>query len=208
MKVLLILGCQRSGTSLLASMLGRHKEINMLYESITDDTFKLIGKEYQGNKLLLPRQIHFTKRASKFGYLINRIINFHFRGYKYQKVRIYPSSKLSITDYLSRGAKLIVMTREKEATINSMIKRAGLSPSQAEREYTQAMNLIQKLIQEGAFHVRFEDLLIETETVLKNICNFLDLEYDKRMLEGPKYNFVYPNDRIVKEKAITSNKKT
>ena len=49
--LLLLLGCQRSGTTLLAAMLGRHSEISMLFESVTDDTMKLIGKKYCGNKL-------------------------------------------------------------------------------------------------------------------------------------------------------------
>ena len=41
-KILLVLGCQRSGTTLLAAMLGGHSEINMIFESTTDDVLKLI----------------------------------------------------------------------------------------------------------------------------------------------------------------------
>ena len=41
---MVVIGLQRTGTTLLASMLGRHPEINMLFESVTKDSLKLIGK--------------------------------------------------------------------------------------------------------------------------------------------------------------------
>ncbi|NND95360.1 MAG: hypothetical protein HKN45_10875 [Flavobacteriales bacterium] len=99
-KLLLVLGCQRSGTTLLAAMLGRHSEINMLFESTTNDTTRLIGKTYCGNKLLAWRQIRLKKRSSKFGHLINRIVNLDF-GLKrndHHKFRVYPNSSLSVQD--------------------------------------------------------------------------------------------------------------
>ena len=36
-KLVLILGLQRTGTTLLASMLGGHSEVNMLFESVGSD---------------------------------------------------------------------------------------------------------------------------------------------------------------------------
>ena len=75
MKIFVIVGLQRTGTTLLSSMLGRHPEINMLFESVTKDSLKLIGKQWNGNKLLAYRQIRQYKRASYLGHLINRIAN-------------------------------------------------------------------------------------------------------------------------------------
>lgn len=205
MKIVLILGCQRSGTSLLASMVGRHKEISMLYESITDDTFKLIGKEYGGNKLLIPRQIQMHRRATKFGYLINRIINFHFFKYKYQKKRFSPSSKLCIQDYLDKDAKIIAIFRDKKSTLNSMQKRAGMSLKQAEVEYDQSKRLLEKLVADKlALPVNFEELLLKPEEILRAICRFLSLEFDERMLEGHKYNYIYPHKIIDVSKATVN----
>jgi len=205
MKTVLILGCQRSGTSLLASMVGRHKEVSMLYESITDDTFKLIGKEYGGNKLLIPRQIQMHRRATKLGYLVNRIINFHFFKYKYQKKRFSPSSKLCIQDYLEKGAKIIAIFRDKKSTINSMQTRAGMSLKQAEVEYDQSKKLLDKLIADKwALPIKFEDLLLKPEEVMRAICHFLALEFDERMLEGHKYNYIYPHSTIDVSKAAVN----
>ena len=42
MKLFVVIGLQRTGTTLLASMLGRHSEINMLFESVNKDVLKLI----------------------------------------------------------------------------------------------------------------------------------------------------------------------
>ena len=75
MKLFVVIGLQRTGTTLLASMLGRHPEINMLFESVTKDSLKLIGKEWNGNKLLAYRQIRLHTRSSRWGHLITRIAN-------------------------------------------------------------------------------------------------------------------------------------
>ena len=48
MKIFVVIGLQRTGTTLLASMLGRHPDINMLFESVTNDSLKLIGKNEMG----------------------------------------------------------------------------------------------------------------------------------------------------------------
>lgn len=197
---LLLLGCQRSGTSLLASMVGRHKDVNMLCESVGKDVFKLIGKQYQGNKLLVPRQINLYKRANRVGYLINRIVNFHFWKYKYHKKRIFVTSKLSIKDYIERGAKIIVITRARKSMVRSMVTRSNMSIKLAEQEYNVGMKIIETLIRNGAFHVKFEQLVKNPERTLKDICVFLGLEFDPRMLEGYKYNFIYPYSKIDEEK--------
>ena len=90
-KLVLILGLQRTGTTLLASMLGGHSEVNMLFESVGSDTTSLIGKKISANKLLVYRQIRFTQRASRLGHLINRIVNLDFKiKNKHHKKRPYP----------------------------------------------------------------------------------------------------------------------
>ena len=48
----------------------------------------------------------------------------------------------------------------------------------------------------------FVDLVNDTERILNDICNFLDIKFLKdRMLEGPKYNFVYPQESIKKRES-------
>ena len=124
MKLFLIVGLQRTGTTLLASMLGRHSEINMLFESVNKDVLKLIGKEWNGNKLLAYRQIRRSRKASRFGHLVNRIANLDFRKLnKHHVVRPFPTSHMSINDYKQEGAVFITIEREKTSAIKSMMKR-------------------------------------------------------------------------------------
>ena len=202
MKLFVVIGLQRTGTTLLASMLGRHPEINMLFESVTKDSLKLIGKQWNGNKLLAYRQIRKNKRSSKWGHLINRIVNLDFnQENRHHLVRPFPTSVMSIEDYKKAGAVFITIERDKESSISSMMKRAGQTKKQAEREWESGMKIINQLKNEGAYSLTFVDLVNNSEKYLKEICNFLAIEYLEKMLEGPKYNFVYPQDSVVKRES-------
>lgn len=202
MKLFVVIGLQRTGTTLLASMLGRHPEINMLFESVTKDSLKLIGKQWNGNKLLAYRQIRKNKRSSKWGHLINRIVNLDFnQENRHHLVRPFPTSVMSIEDYKKEGAVFITIERDKESSVSSMMKRAGQTKNQAEREWESGMKIINQLKNEGAYSLTFIDLVNNSEKYLKEICNFLSIEYLEKMLEGPKYNFVYPQDSVVKRES-------
>jgi len=202
-EIILILGCQRSGSTLLAAMLGRHSEINMLCESRTREVFKLIGTKYCGNKLLTWRQIRAEQKASKLGYLINRIVNFHFnpRYDIYQKNRIFPISHLSIKDYRDNNAHFITITRNKNEVIDSIVKRTKVTTKkEAEIEYDKSMREM-NYVNDIAFNVDFHDLIHEPKNILKSICVHLNLNYESRMLDGPKFNIFYPHSKIIKEKS-------
>ena len=202
MKLFVVIGLQRTGTTLLASMLGRHPEVNMLFESVTKDSLKLIGKQWNGNKLLAYRQIRKNKRSSKWGHLINRIVNLDFKQEnRHHLVRPFPTSVMSIEDYKKEGAVFITIERDKESSVSSMMKRAGQTKKQAEREWESGMKIINQLKNEGAYGLTFVDLVNNSEKYLKEICNFLAIEYLEKMLEGPKYNFVYPQDSVVKRES-------
>ena len=45
------------------------------------------------------------------------------------------------------------------------------------------------------------DLINDSEKVLKEICLLLELDYEEKMMEGPQYNFVYPNKKIIKKES-------
>tara|TARA_B100000795_G_scaffold150308_1_gene112564 strand:- start:498 stop:1106 length:609 start_codon:yes stop_codon:yes gene_type:complete len=202
MKLFLIVGLQRTGTTLLASLLGRHPEINMLFESVTKDSLKLIGKEWNGNKLLAYRQIRQIERASYFGHLVNRIANLDFkRKNKHHLMRPYPTSDMSLNDYKDEGSFFITIERDKDSSVKSMMKRAGQNKNQAESEWEEGMKIINQLEGENIHSLTFFDLVNNTENVLKSICSFLEVDYLETMLEGPKYNFVYPQDSIVKRES-------
>ena len=178
MKLFVIVGLQRTGTTLLASMLGRHPEINMLFESVTKDSLKLIGKEWNGNKLLAYRQIRQNTRSSYWGHFMNRLSNLDFKKKnKHHLVRPYPTSIMSIEDYKEEGAVFITIERDKESSVKSMIKRAGQTEKQASFEWEEGMKIINSLKSEGAYSLTFVDLVNDSERILKDICQFLEIEY-------------------------------
>lgn len=201
-KPLLILGCQRSGTTLLTAMLGRHSEINMLFENTTDATFKLIGKKYSGNKVLAWRQIRWDERASKFGHLVNRIVNFDFfKERRRHRIRVFPLSKLSVKDYVEKDAEIITIKRRKEEVVSSITSRTELSEKQASKEYDLAIKEIERVEDMAVANIDFADLINDPIDTLKEICDGLDIEFEESMLEGPKYNIMYPNSKIIKSKS-------
>lgn len=199
-KALLIVGCQRSGTTLLASMLGRHSDVSMLFESTTSEVFKQIGKQYNGNKLSAYRQIRMRQRASRFGHLVNRLVNLHFRGKKYQKVRVFPTSELSIEDYIDMGAIVITVVRYREEVVSSIVARTEMNRDQALAEYKAAMQIIDGL-KGRSYRIDFYSLIHNTEQTLMELCDHLNLPFEKRMLQGSQYNSIYPNSELNKEKA-------
>ena len=199
-KLVLILGLQRTGTTLLASMLGGHSEVNMLFESVGCDTTSLIGKKFSANKLLVYRQIRFTQRASRLGHLINRIVNLDFKiKNKHHRKRPYPTSKLSIKDYEKLGCKFIIIERDEKSSIDSMMYRAKQSFAEAKNEYDKGTLILTKVKDLDSHTISFLDLVNNTEITLKNICEYLEIDFEKRMLEGPKYNFVYPNEKVIRK---------
>lgn len=203
-KLLLVVGCQRSGTTLLASMLGGHSEINMLFESTKTDVFKLIGKKYSGNKSILYRQIRMQQKATKFGHLVNRIVNLDLtlKPKVFHTKRVFPISDLSIQDYINKDAKIITILRSENEVINSITTRTKMSVQQAKKEYKASLKIINNLkTYENALHIQFSELVHNTEDTLIKICNFLNLEYEERMLKGVEYNFLYPSKKILKEKS-------
>lgn len=199
-KPLLILGCQRSGTTLLASMLGRHSEINMLFESTTNDVFRLIGKKYQGNKLLVWRQIRMSQRSSYMGHIINRIVNFHFFGKKHHKHRPYPISELCIEDYLDRGAKVIYIRRPEKEVVSSITKRTPMTEKQATQEYFKCTKILDA-VSNKALEITFHDLVNNPQSTMKIACEYLDLQYEEGMMDGAEFNIVYPHKKIMSEKS-------
>lgn len=203
-RLLLVLGVQRSGTTLLAAMLGRHSEINMLFESTTKDAERLIGKRYRGNKLLTGRQIHPTRRASKFGHLVNRLANLDLNPFRprYHFRRPFPLSSLSIADYLERDALVVGIERREQDVVSSIVARTPMSERQAKREYAAGMGQIKQL-GDKVLWVSYDELVTDPRATLERVCEALDLPFEESMLQGPRFNIVYPQDRVAAEKAST-----
>lgn len=180
-KQILIVGIQRSGTSLLASYLGAHSKINMLYEDIGKNIYKLYGKPVQGNKLVLWTQVRPYARKTLFKSLFYRLTGW----------RLFPTSRMSLMDYINSGAQIIIITRNSDAVIRSMMKRAGYTYRQAEDEYARGLSIINWIYTKTQpFEMRYE-ALIKNKFSLRDLCGWLDLDFEIGMLNGEECNFAY-----------------
>jgi hypothetical protein len=133
---LLIVGAPRSGTTLLASMIGMHSDVAMLIEDRWFSIKKLTGKKVLANKLCIPIQLDFTKRATYFTRLMKKL------GW-YQN---YPASKYNMEDYLQlEGLKIIALIRDKDDVVNSIMKRGRKEKMIAEKRWKMAMQIMHRL---------------------------------------------------------------
>jgi hypothetical protein len=202
-KFVLILGIHQSGTSLLESLVVNHPDVAGLFESLTEDTFKLMGKEFCINKLTT-RQIRPKLRANILFFTINRVVNFCAKFTGKLDYKVLPVSRLSVKDYVDRGAKLIIIGRHPTDIINSLIERRHYSREFATKHWKRMNKILNEIISNFEhLYVHFDDLVLDTEYQLRRICEYIGLEYKPIMLEGYRKNFMYPNDKIVKEKAYS-----
>lgn len=179
---LLILGPPRSGTTLLAAMISRHTEIGILNENKSWAMRQLLGKVVVGNKRCIPNQIELKKRG--------RLSLRFFKTIGLAKE--YQSSEYSIEDYLTLpNIKLLCLIRSGDDVISSIMNRGEKNFRIAAYRWRRAIEIIHYLNQtypNSTLVASFEDLIMQPREMMERIATFLGVEYQERMLEGPKYN--------------------
>lgn len=195
MKKLLILGCRRSGTTLLASLLGAHSDINMLDEVYDKSFEKLIGKKYQGMKMVIPR-IAWNKRTWTLKRKIWKVLN--------NKINIIDRvSAYSVQDFINMDAKIIFISRDKEENIRSMIQWSKLTQKQAEKSYEKSQDIFVELCNYNNMeYVMLSQLTNKkhTEQILKMLCKFLEIDFEPKMIKASGLNNTYKNSVIEPKK--------
>jgi hypothetical protein len=199
---LLVIGSPRSGTTLLASMIGAHSDVAMLIEDRTFAITKLTSKKVLANKLCIPHQIEIEKRGSKLKNLLRRRFNW-FKN--------YPSSIENIEDYLAlEGAKVICIVRHHQDVINSIMKRGKKDITIATSRWVRSIEIMEELHRkytDRVLVITYEDLVQATEPILLRASDFLGVSFQKDMLEGYKYNILYPGEvAIDKTRAFKSER--
>lgn len=183
---LLILGAPRSGTTLLATMISRHTEITVLNEDKGWALRSVLGKAIVGNKRCVPNQIEIKKRRK-----------LHFRFLKeFGIAKEFQSSKYSIEDYLTLpNIKVIAIIRSGDDVISSVMARSEKKFRVASYRWRRSVEIIHELVTRYpkiVLIVCFEDLVLRPQENMERVAAFLNVEYQDRMLEGPKYNPYYP----------------
>jgi hypothetical protein len=190
----LLLGAPRSGTTLLATMIGRHTDVGMLNEDPGRGIGKVLGKAVTGNKLCVPNQIRLGSHGSA-----------RLRWLKKMGLATEaPASIYSIEDYLALpNLKVLAIIRDGNDTVASMMTRGKNRLRKATRRWSEAIETIYTLRRRYGSRVLivgFDDVVLHADSVLHRICSFLDIEFQERMLDGQRYNPFYPQAGLDREK--------
>lgn len=158
------------------------------------------------NKLCTPNQIQF--RHPPLPKLLQRI------GIQFQKdlarltglwMKDWPLGALSIRDYVvERNARLLFIVRDPNQVIDSMIRRSGQSESKALSRWAHGIQEMYRAYSEygqRCHSVVFSDLIAEPENELQKVCDFIDIKYDRNMINGYKYSPQY--DRIKIDESVS-----
>ncbi len=190
---LLITGCHRSGTSLLASMVGAHKDIALVNEDYYDSYTRIFSKKYIGTKAVIPTILMFKKR-SKISISLYRKFEKYISPLR--KGHVIGMCNYSMNDF----DKIIFISRDREANIESIINRTGVKRKYAERDVKLAETVKAKLKkQSNVFFVQLSELTADPEKSMRGICEFLEIPFQEDMLSGFKYTRRYKNTEIKKK---------
>lgn len=184
---LLIIGSPRSGTTLFASMISAHSNVAMLIEDKFFAVKKLTGKKVLANKLCIPHQIELSRRSNYFSRLFKKL----------GMSKNYTASGYNIKDYMHLpDSKILAIIRNGDDVISSIMSRGKKARRIAMHRWEKAIEIIYQLKKENTEKidvVSYEALLKQPEQILRQVSDFLDIEFESQMLEGYKYNILYPD---------------
>ena len=228
MKTFFIAGAQRSGTTLLSVMLSKHKAVHIdldtvVYRIITCfGLFKealpynlehsneqllswLVKNDYKGRLAELISQENLNTSSS-----VKTSVHKAIKGRLTQNSKtVFGDKAPEIENFVPEvlmlipEAKFIHIVRDGRAVTASKYKRANTNLSLGAQQWLES-NILglsnQALLGEENYKiVKYEDLLSHPERELKEICAFLELDYDPSMLletEGQKADESYVKPKI------------
>ena len=195
---LLVLGAPRSGTSLLASMVGCHPDVGMLHENLGFAIRDIVAKRVVGNKLCVPNQIGLERRRGKWVNLLSPHFFHYLHKLGYFDRR--PEGRFSIEDYMElHPLKVIGIVRDGDQAVSSMMRRGGISQELGVYRWSRSIEILSYLKNDlgPRFHlVLFEGLVGKPQSTMQRISSFLDLPYHCDMLEGYAHTPNYDADKI------------
>lgn len=184
---LLVLGSGRGGTSLLATLLDAHPQLEVHMEAevqaylVEPDRRKYLSPIDQLEAFRRANEALAKKSKLRFG---NKITTEQL-GFIEDFGRNLAVRELVRTQVLAKP-KIVFIVRDGRSCISSKIERTQANYPTALAYWKHSIAYLQYL-QEQQLQVhliRFEDLLSTPREVLQEVCNFLDLGYSESMLSG------------------------
>ena len=207
-KPIFVIGCFRSGTSLLCSLLNQHPQIALMYEcDVWNFPRPLLKQRFQRDWVV--RMEFFNQSLSRHRLIaadkLDELAAIRtpmdlYRAFGKLKGAVVCGEKSPV--YCCRLAQLhqtypeasfILIWRNPVEIYRSVLKAGQTSrffgkPGMLSRLIYQKEQLVQQAAQiekAGAriFHATYADIVDQTEPVCRNLCDFLGVPFDRRMLE-------------------------
>ncbi len=207
---LLVLGAPRSGTTLLAAMLGCHPEIALLNEDTHSASFRIFSKRIRGVKLCIPNQIELehnkvmrvrdgvVRRVQERANAIRRRIGLRTPVPRNRK------SDCSIRDYerLTDALHIVATLRSPHDVIGSIIGRGEQAPRTARYRWHRAVEILYQLSIERNDHtdltlVDFDKLVTHPEGVMNAVLDRLGLKFVDEVLNGFRHTPQYRGSEAI-----------
>jgi hypothetical protein len=201
---IVVLGAPRSGTTLLATAIGAHPLIALLFEDPYGSMFRVLGGKLPAVKLCTPNQIEIDRRwRAIYG-------SIEWNGWLRKHVAyLLPRSRLSLRDMAKLAEiKAVCLVRDPGGNIDALRRRenkpVGISRYLLRRTYS----IYEQLAAEPGIDARivsFDRFVREPEGQLRRLCLWLDLPFDARMLDAPRLNPLYPEETFRGDKSAMAS---
>lgn len=206
----LIIGAGRGGSSLLAGLLDSHSKLEVGFELFAIKY--LMGKSFldrifQRKKFIIHDRTGAFKNAciresKKFPGKLwgNKITTEQIFGLEDQNIA-NPKEKVDIIDFFFRKSmndiKIIFIIRDGRTCVCSKVKRTGQPFVLACERWNFSVQVYRYLKEShnNNINVKFEELLKNPRQVLENICGFLSIPFEEKMLKGTRNEKMLPEYR-------------
>ena len=180
-----VVGVPRSGTTLLCSILASHSKVICLsepyhqwkYDGIvfTEETSHIVGCEvWKKHPSLLFRQV-LSKESEK--------IWIGFKEIYYSQSHGHWSNHFFFKRNHLRGLLTIAIIRDPREVWKSLILRHPEKKGKISEKFLESWNdLVQWILENRIFFIRYEDLITEPEKTIKKICEYMNIEFEKNMI--------------------------
>lgn len=197
---LLVIGAPRSGTTLLAAMLGSHPDVAILNEEFQGAMASVFSKRVRGVKLCTPNQIELDRKTHPVLALAQS------RSVAVRRVagRLgIPRSRWSIRDYLRLpNPHIVAIIRDKPSVVASMTRRnqyGFVTPKLAEARWSRTLQMLRRLQGEKSplAVVAYPELVRTPAVVMRRLTGWLGLEWSPAVLTGYEHTPQYPGRRAI-----------
>ncbi|NEX17217.1 MAG: hypothetical protein C1943_11430 [Halochromatium sp.] len=201
-----VVGAGRGGTSLLAGLLDYHSQLVVGFEEYSISYLMGKGLESKGSEVFKSRVAAYIEACNRLSkgnpgvYWGNKITTEQIHGLEDHN-DVNPASKIDVLDEFFNSAlqekKVVFILRDGRACVKSKVLRSGHSIAEACKRWRYSIKCYKFFKNRHANNIciRFEDLLVNPEKALKNICIFLDVPYQEEMLGGIKNEKMLPEYR-------------